>query len=106
MKIGGVMGFLELLSGITILKTKNVKEENVKIMVFTEGTILGPKSIFHHFNHSSYIPINNSVDLLKSWEQQGAEIVYLTSRKKEKHAEIIKDLLLNYHFPGSRLYYL
>lgn len=84
----------------------NIKNKiSLKIMVFNEGTVLGPKSIFHLFSHSKYAPIKNSTNILQSWDEQGAEIVYLTSRKKEKQVSEIVKLLYKYNFPGKRLYY-
>lgn len=80
-------------------------KDKVKIVIFTEGTVLGPKSFLYHFCHSSYVPIGDSVYRLKAWEQQGTEIFYITSRKKEKQVEKIKELLLKYDFPGEYLYY-
>ncbi|AFV05978.1 hypothetical protein DCF50_p1976 [Dehalobacter sp. CF] len=43
--------------------------------------------------------------MIKSWKQQGTEIVYLTSRKKEKQVCEIKELLLKNDFQGSMLFY-
>ncbi|MDD4590048.1 MAG: hypothetical protein PHG06_06390 [Parabacteroides sp.] len=78
--------------------------QKMRVMIFTEGTILKPKSLFSHFNHKSYIPIGNSVALITAWNQQGAEILYCTSRKG-KQAEEIAQILKRYGFPGSRLYF-
>lgn len=100
-----------MYKAMEFVKLRNVnlqdrKEANkLRIMVFTEGTILGPKSVLYHFSHSSYVPIGASVERLKAWEQQGAEILYITSRKKEKQVGEIKKLLLKYDFPGEYLYY-
>ena len=99
------MSCLELLSNTIKECNSYQKEKTIKIMIFTEGTILGPKNIFRHFDHASYIPIKDSVNLIKSWQQQGTEIMYLTSRKKEKHIHEIKNLLLKNHFPGQCLFY-
>ena len=94
------------MASISIRNGSNYKaKDKVKIVVFTEGTVLGPKSFIYHFSHSSYVPIGDSVERLKAWEQQGAEILYITSRKKEKQVEKIKELLLKYDFPGEYLYY-
>lgn len=94
------------MASISIRNGNSYKaKDKVKIVVFTEGTVLGPKSFIYHFSHSSYVPIGDSVDRLKAWEQQGAEILYITSRKKEKQVEKIKELLLKYDFPGEYLYY-
>ncbi len=79
--------------------------KNIVIMVFTEGTILGPRNIFLQFNHASYVPIKSCIHILKAWEKQGAGIFYITSRKKIKQVNTIKNILLNYGFPGHSLYY-
>ena len=73
-------------------------------MIFTEGTILKPKSIFTLYNHKSYIPIGNCVKNVEGWKSQGADIVYCTSRKKQQAHEIA-DLLKQYGFAGTKLYY-
>lgn len=73
------MAYLELLNNT---KNEYSSHKSVRIMIFTEGTILRPKNIFQHFNHNTYIPIKNSVSIIKTWEEQGAEIMYFTSRKK------------------------
>jgi len=51
-----------------------------------------------------YIPIGNAVALIGTWNQQDAEILYCTSRKG-KQAEEIARLLMQYGFPGSKLYF-
>lgn len=82
-------------------------EEEAKhplIMLFAEGTILKPKSLFSHFNHKAYIPIGNCVRLINYWYKQGAEIVYCTSLKKNKVNEMA-ELLIKHGFMGSSLYY-
>lgn|GEM_PF-495000 len=99
------MGFIELLINKNSEKPEYKKDKSVRIMIFTEGTILGPQIIFQHFSHSAYKPIKNSVNKVKSWKEQGAEIVYLTSRKKIRHVHEIKELLSKNHFPGEGLYY-
>lgn len=82
-----------------------LKNKKISIMIFTEGTILGPDSIFHHFSHASYVPISNSVNKIKSWEEQGGEIIYFTSRKKLREVENIRKILLRYAFPRGQLCY-
>jgi hypothetical protein len=95
------MGFIELKSthGNAAIGGKE------RVLIFTEGTILAPSSILKHFNHASYIPIKNAVTKITLWYQQGTEVLYLTSCKKEKHVDQIKKLFLKYKFPGQRLYY-
>lgn len=75
-----------------------------KVMIFAEGTILKPKSQLSVNDLTTYIPIGDAVDIIKGWQQQGAEIIYCTSRKG-KHAENMAALLLKHKFVGSKLYY-
>lgn len=73
-------------------------------MVFAEGTVLKPKSLFSLYNHRTYIPIGNAVSRLESWHRQGADLIYCTSRRG-KQAEEIAGLLKRYKFAGSKLYF-
>lgn len=75
-----------------------------KIMIFAEGTILKPKSLLWLYSHKSYIPIGNAVSIIKAWSEQNVEIVYCTSRR-EKQAKDVAQLLKQYGFAGTRLYY-
>lgn len=75
---------------------------NITILLFTEGTIIKPKSWFSLYNHKSYIPIGNAVKIIRAWQQQGADIIYCTSRRK-KQADDIAGLLKKYGFAGSFL---
>jgi hypothetical protein len=91
----------------------------MKIMVFTEGTIImhrggigytreeisrqvveKEKSIF---DWPSYVPISNAVKKLKIWKNQGAEILYLTSRTRPDEVEGIRGVLKKYDFPVGQL---
>jgi hypothetical protein len=76
-----------------------------KIMLFTEGTVIGPKNILGLYFHVDYIPIGNCREKIRSWADQGAEIVYITSRKSKKQVNEIHFLLEKYGFAGTRLYY-
>lgn len=89
------MAFIELSDKIP---------SDIKIMIFAEGTILKPKSFLTRYNHKSYIPIGNAVFLISGWVEQGAEIIYCTSRKGKQAVEVAK-LLQKYNFQGTRLYY-
>lgn len=80
----------------------NNSQTGITIMVFAEGTILKPRSLFSHFNHNSYIPIGNAADIIKLWHIQGANIIYCTSRK-EKQAEDMARLLKSFGFYGNYL---
>lgn len=74
------------------------------VMIFAEGTVLKPKSIFSLYNHNDYVPIGKAVELIRGWQAQGAEIVYCTSRKN-RQAQEIACLLQQFGFVGTRLYY-
>lgn len=78
------------------------RQTDLTIMIFVEGTIIKPKSWYSLYNHNSYIPIGNAVKIISEWQQQGADILYCTSRKKGQ-AEDIASLLKKIGFPGSYL---
>ena len=77
-------------------------KKGIDVMIFAEGTILKPKSWYSLYNHNKYIPIGNAVETINSWNQQGANIFYYTSRKKQE-AEDIAQLLREYGFEGASL---
>jgi hypothetical protein len=80
----------------------NELNNNLTIMLFTEGTVLKPRSWFSLYNHNAYIPIGNAVNIIRGWQQQGANIIYCTSRKK-RQADDIAALLRRFGFAGSIL---
>jgi len=91
----------------------------MKILIFTEGTILMHRSAAgltrdaimkqvqnptqDIYDFASYIPIGNSVLKLNHWADAGAEIIYLTSRKKQAEVEAIENVLNRHGFPLGRL---
>lgn len=96
------MPFIELLQEFGEVISPDKK---LKIMIFTEGTILMHKNLVNLLNFASYLPIGNCVCKIQSWEQQGAEINYFTSRRTKKQVGDIVSVLKKYNFPGTRLYY-
>jgi len=88
-------------------------------MVFTEGTITIHKTainlsrneqILHARNKIvipgyffDFIPIGGAVKKLTKWKNQGAEILYLTSRKKPDEVEDVKKGLQRDDFPDGQL---
>jgi hypothetical protein len=100
---------------------------SVKILVFTEGTILTNnkwiglpreevvKQVKKWSNLSKEeleklqkagdapSPIGNSVRKIGAWKKQGATIVYLTSRTKSEEVDIIRGILKKYEFPEGKL---
>ncbi|MDP3882303.1 MAG: hypothetical protein Q8Q31_05490 [Nanoarchaeota archaeon] len=91
----------------------------MKILIFTEGTILMHKKAFGHsreeiinqvkekepsvHQYESYLPIGKAVEKLKNWKLEGAEILYLTSRKKSEEIEEIQGVLNKQGFPKGKL---
>ncbi|VVB60937.1 Uncharacterised protein [uncultured archaeon] len=90
----------------------------MKILVFTEGTILMHKTAIGHsreeivkqvekeqtsiHNYASYVPVGNAVKKLETWKNQGAEILYLTSRIKRNEINDIENVLKKYNFPEGQ----
>ncbi len=83
-----------------------IKNNNKKIMIFIEGTILKPKhnNFFSRIHILGYVPIKNAIETLRKWQEEGYEIIYLTSlrgRQAMKMARHIDEL----GFEGSMVGY-
>lgn len=76
-----------------------------RLLIFTEGTILGPEHWWGWFNDKGYAPIGQAVGKIKAWCQQGARVAYLTSRKKPADVAAIREILRRNQFPGVFLFY-
>lgn len=76
-----------------------------RILIFTEGTILGPRHWWEFLNDRGYIPINLCYNKISRWFAQGARIAYLTSRRKPSDVATIAKILMDAGLPGSALYY-
>lgn len=92
----------------------------MKILVFTEGTILmhsSAKTLTREQRveqskkrvgplptdfFKDEIPNGNAVKKLQAWKNQGAEIFYLTSRTTPKQVADIKEVLKRYNFPDNQ----
>ncbi|MBI4918861.1 hypothetical protein HY837_02960 [archaeon] len=91
----------------------------MKILIFTEGTLLMHENAVWHSreeivqqvknkdpsvkNYSTYVPIGRCIDKLRAWKEKGATIIYLTSRKSPEEIEAIQNLLTFYEFPEGKL---
>jgi hypothetical protein len=87
----------------------------VKILIFTEGTILMHSSAQHVSreerveqvlneessvrDYENYIPISQASYKLKTWEKAGAEIYYITSRTGDQVDKIL-NVLKKHDFPN------
>jgi hypothetical protein len=103
----------------TALYIKYVLTDDMRILLFTEGTIIMHKNAVGHtrdeivkqvenkeksvHDYKSYVPVGNAVKKLQNWKKDGAEILYLTSRRKPKEIRQIEDVLKKFKFPDGRL---
>jgi hypothetical protein len=55
------------------------------------------------YEWDSYVPISDAVRKLKTWEEQKAEILYLTSRRSSDEVGIIERILKRQGFPEGQL---
>ncbi|KKU09943.1 MAG: hypothetical protein UX65_C0005G0034 [Parcubacteria group bacterium GW2011_GWB1_46_8] len=104
-----------------IFASAGVYYGDMKIMIFTEGTIIAHSASRGRTRgeivkqvislnrsvreYSSYIPIGNSAEKVKMWANASAEIVYLTSRRQPNEVNEIEKVLKDHNFPDGRLLY-
>jgi len=93
----------------------------MKILVFLHGTLIMHKNAEGKsrkervqqvknkessvLDYVSYIPVGNVVEKLKSWQSQGAEILYLSSHETAEDVEKDKSVLEKYDFPKGQIFY-
>ncbi len=93
----------------------------MKILVFLHGTLIMHKSgegktreervrqvldkDLSVLDYSSYVPVGNAVEKLRSWQAQGAEILYLSSHEIAEDVEKDKFVLEKYKFPNGQIFY-
>ncbi|MFH1849174.1 MAG: hypothetical protein ABH879_03215 [archaeon] len=96
----------------------------MRILVFAEGTIIMHKNAIGHardeivkqskgiflvfreksvHDYKSYVPIHDAAKKLQDWKNDGAEILYLTSRRRPEEIEQIQNVLEKHGFPGGQL---
>lgn len=93
----------------------------MKIMVFLHGTVIMHADAVGKsreervgqslrrdtsvLDYANYVPVGNVVEKLRKWQQQGAEIVYLSSHQNGK--DVRKDIavLSKYNFPDAPVLY-
>jgi len=91
----------------------------MRILIFTEGTIIMHKNAVGHtrdeivqqvedkeksvHDYKSYVPVGNAVKKLQNWKNNGAEILYLTSRRKPEEIQQIQNVLKKFKFPDGQL---
>lgn len=93
----------------------------MKVLVFLHGTLIMHKSAesktreervkqvmagdLSVYDCASYIPVGNAVEKLKSWQKQGAEILYLSSHETAEDVEKDKSVLEKYDFPKGQVFF-
>jgi hypothetical protein len=94
----------------------------MKIMVFLHGTIIMHKNAIGQTREervkqvldrrdgsltdfASYVPVHNAAKKLQTWQEQGAEIFYLSSHRRAEDVEIDKAILGNHDFPDSQVFF-
>ena len=91
----------------------------MKILIFTEGTIIMHKNALGHtreeiakqveeneesvHDYKSYVPVGNAVQKLQNWKNDSTEILYLTSRRKPEEVQQIQNVLNKLKFPDGQL---
>jgi hypothetical protein len=98
----------------------------IRILVFTEGTLLiGEDETYLSreeriqaiqvklarlsegvpIDFRAEVPAGNAVEKLHTWKRQGAEIMYLTSRKSADEIQDIQAVLQKFGFPDGELFF-
>ena len=91
----------------------------MKILIFTEGTIIMPRPAVGlarneiekqgrntaktEYDYASFIPIGDAGGKLNNWAKQGAEIIYLTSHRSQAEIQGVQHVLSSHGFPAGRL---
>ena len=91
----------------------------MKILVFLHGTTIMHKNAVGHtreeivkqvkdkeksvHDYKSYVPVGGAVKKLQNWKKDGAEILYLTSRRKPEEIQQIQNVLKKFKFPDGQL---
>lgn len=89
----------------------------MKIMVFTEGTILSHREWLglpreeivrrvqegERPDYAGTVPIGSAAAKLRAWAHAGAEILYLTSRRESREIGQVSEALQRFGFPTGPL---
>jgi len=91
----------------------------MRIAIFTEGTILMPGDAAGRArdeivrqvrskepsvrDYASYVPVEDAPAKIRKWARQGAEMIYMTSRREMKEVDEIQNVLDRNGFPSGAL---
>lgn len=93
------MKIMVFLHGTAIVHKNGVgrsREERVKQSISRESSAT---------DYAAYVPIGSAVKKIGQWQQQGAEIIYLSSHEDEVDVKKDKQVLAKYDFPKGVIYY-
>lgn len=98
-----------------------MENKPMQIAIFTEGTVLMHESAIGHNcdeivkqvinknpsvrNYANYASIANAVGKIQNWVNQGIQIVYITSRKKQQEIDEIQNVFNQNNSPKGLLEY-
>jgi hypothetical protein len=92
------MKIMIFLHGTVIMHKNGVgvsREERVKQSMSREPSIT---------DYTAYVPIGSAAVKTEQWQQQGAEIIYLSSHEDETDVKRDKQVLAKYDFPKGEVY--
>lgn len=93
------MRILIFLHGTLIMHRSaegKTREERVRQVINNDSSVS---------DYTSYVPVGNVVEKLKSWRSQDAEILYLSSHENTEDIEKDKFVLEKYNFPKGDIFY-
>lgn len=93
------MKIMNFLHGTVIMHADALgksREERVEQSLRRDASVL---------DYANYVPVGNAVEKLRKWQQQGAEIIYLSSHQNNE--DIRKDIVVlsKYNFPDAPVLY-
>lgn len=91
------MKILVFLHGTTIMHKAAIGHAREEIV---NQVIAGDKSVH---DYASYVPVGQAVKKLKAWQQQGVEILYLSSHETMEDVEKDKSVLKKHGFPDGQV---
>lgn len=100
---------------------EQIASKSLKIMVFLHGTAIMHSSGLGRTreqrvlqsmerepsvrDYERYVPIGSAVEKLWAWQRQGAQIIYLSSHKREEDVDKDKMVLARCGFPPGPVFY-
>ena len=86
---------------VKISQGAGIQREGRKLSYLTSAPLPPVKPGFP-YDFATNLPLGNAVEKLKTWKNQGATILYLTSRRIKQEIDAIKNILKKYDFPDRK----